>query len=145
MCTSKVYVVSFSIFDKNHFIKPQRETNTMLFLVTKISRKSYLIFFISDLHVVRGFICYFDSWPFIKPKIERRKTQFLATKRKQNSYVICLFIRDPKNYGWFHLLFLTQSHFIKRKIESHKTPFLVTKRNQTHMWYGFFWPVTPKL
>ena len=145
MRTSKVYVVSFSIFDKNHFIKPKREPRTVSFLVTKISRKSYLIFFISDLHVVGGFMCYFDSWQFIKPNIESRKTPLLVTKRNQKSYVICFFDPWPPDCRLFDLLLLTHHHFIKPKTEKRKIPFLVTKRSQNSYPICFSYPRPPKL
>ena len=72
---------------------------------------------------VSSTVCHFGTG-------KKRKIPFQVTKRSKKSYPICFSDPRPRNYAWFHLLFLTHHNFIKPESQKRKIPFLVTKRNQ---------------
>ena len=98
------------------------------FLVIKSGRESYLIFFIRDLQIVGGHICYVCFMTILSSQKLIVEYRFWLQK---GSNIIPDMIFDPRprhsNCGWFHLLFLTHDHFIKKKAENVKYRFWLQK------------------
>ena len=144
MCTSKVYVVSFSIFDKNYFIKPKRETRTMLFLVTKISRKSYLIFSsaTSMLWVVPFAILIHDH--LSSQKLKAVKHRFWLQKEIKSHMWYVFLIHDPQIVDCFICYFWLITILSSQKLKNVKYRFWLQKEVKI-ISAMFFWFAIPKL